>query len=211
MSRINPPPFLKRVIGGFAERYHRTKSYMRMLKAGEIIRRYFVANSFDGAMTTLGILIGAHAAGGMDPRIIITVVVGTGLALFISGVSAVYIIESAERRKALEELEAAVLTDLDDTIIADAAKFVSFFAALVDGLAPLATSIICVTPFILGMRYPRLARYAFTASMGLILVVLFLLGLFLGRKPRKGGITYGLKMLIAGIITSLLSVVLRAV
>lgn len=41
----------------------RWKRYHKISDAGSITRRYFVMNAFDGALTMLGVIIGAYAAG----------------------------------------------------------------------------------------------------------------------------------------------------
>ena len=40
----------------------RIEEYIKISNVGEISRRYFVMNAFDGALTMLGVIIGAHIA-----------------------------------------------------------------------------------------------------------------------------------------------------
>jgi len=49
--------------------------------ADSISTRYFVTNSFEGAMTMLGVIVGAWASGAINPRVII----GIGLGKFSYG------------------------------------------------------------------------------------------------------------------------------
>ena len=50
----------------------RWKKYYEISSAGDITRRYFVMNAFDGALTMLGVVIGAYIAGIPKPMPIIS-------------------------------------------------------------------------------------------------------------------------------------------
>ena len=93
---------------------------------GPIARRYFVKNGFDGSMTMLGIIVGAWIVNVTRPEIVVTAGLGACLAMGISGVSGAYMIERAERKRDLKNLESAMMTKLDDSVITDATTFVSF-------------------------------------------------------------------------------------
>ena len=47
------------------------KRYYQVSEVGPITRRYFVMNAFDGALTMLGVVIGAYVAGILQPILII--------------------------------------------------------------------------------------------------------------------------------------------
>ena len=100
---------------------------------GPIARRYFVKNGFDGSMTMLGIIVGAWVVNVKQPEIVVTAGLGACLAMGISGLSGAYLTERAERKRDLKNLECAMITKLNDSIITDATAFVSLYAALVDG------------------------------------------------------------------------------
>ena len=174
-----------------------------------ILRRYFAMNAFDGAMTSLGVVIGAYITGITDPRAIVGVIVVGGIAMAVSGFSGTYMTESAERNKALNELEDAMLVDLGDTIHGDASRFVAIFAALVDGSAPFLASLPSVLPFALALLGLLPIQAAFIASIGASLTSLFLLGAFLGRISRSNIIYSGIKMVVAGIAVALLALLLN--
>ncbi len=201
--------WLKGFLGRINRILERFQSYIEMWRAEEIIRRYFGANAFDGAMTTLGILIGAYITGNLNPSLIVGITISTGIALGTSGIFAVYLIESAERQKRLEELESAVMVDLQDTLLAKASKFVSSFTALVDGIAPIIVAIIGISPFIICLKKPYSVEYAAIFSLIIIFATLFLLGYMIGAGSIKKRSMYGIKMLIAGIIATLLSILLK--
>jgi predicted membrane protein (TIGR00267 family) len=185
-------------------------TYLRVTRAQRILRRYFAMNAFDGAMTSLGVVIGSYISNISDPRAIIGVIIVSGIAMAVSGFSGTYMTESAERSRSLNELEDAMLVDLDDTIYGRASRFVSLFAAVVDGSAPFVASIPTVVPFYLSLIGLLPIDIAFYASIGAALAVLFLLGVFLG-KVSEGNLLYsGIKMVVAGLAVALLALLLNS-
>lgn len=185
-------------------------TYLRVTRAQRILRRYFAMNAFDGAMTSLGVVIGSYISNISDPRAIIGVIIVSGIAMAVSGFSGTYMTESAERSRSLNELEDAMLVDLDDTIYGRASRFVSLFAAVVDGSAPFIASIPTVVPFYLSLVGLLPIDIAFYASIGAALAVLFLLGVFLG-KVSEGNLLYsGIKMVVAGLTVALLALLLNS-
>ena len=185
-------------------------TYLRVTKAHTILRRYFAMNAFDGSMTSLGVVIGAYITNIVDPRAVIGVILVSGIAMAVSGFSGTYMTESAERSRSLNELEDAMLTDLDDTIYGEASRFVAIFAAFVDGSAPFLASIPAVVPFYLALIGVTPVGFAFTASVGASLLTLFLLGVFLGRVSDSNILYSGVKMVIAGVAVALLALLLNA-
>ena len=69
------------------------------LYKNEIIRRYIVINSFDGALTILGIILAEFFAGVKDPRLVILPSVGAAIAMCVSGMWGAYAAESSEVAK----------------------------------------------------------------------------------------------------------------
>ena len=185
-------------------------TYLRVTRAQKILRRYFAMNAFDGAMTSLGVVIGAYISHILDPRAIIGVIIVSGIAMAVSGFSGTYMTESAERSKSLNELEDAMLVDLEDTIYGHASRFVSLFAAFVDGSAPFIASIPAVVPFYLSLAGLLPIGLAFYASIGASLFILFLLGVFLGRISEGNLLYSGVKMVVAGLAVALLAMVLNS-
>lgn len=182
-------------------------TYLRVTGAQQIIRRYFAMNAFDGAMTSLGVVMGAWLSGIVDPRSVISVILTGGVAMMVSGFSGTYMTESAERSHSLNELEDAMLINLDDTIYGKAGRFVSIFAAIVDGSAPFLASIPAVIPFIL----PSLPiQTAFISSALASLMMLFALGIYLGKIGGENIWYSGAKMVVSGIAVALIALLLNA-
>jgi len=89
--------------------------YNDIVNVGEIARRYFVINAFDGVLTIMGVLMGNMAAGVANPNIVITTGLSTRIAMGISGLWGSYLTESAERKHDLDELSSSTLTDLNNS------------------------------------------------------------------------------------------------
>jgi predicted membrane protein (TIGR00267 family) len=183
-------------------------TYFQVTGAQKIIRRYFAMNAFDGAMTSLGVVIGAYLSQIDDPRSVIGVIITGGIAMMVSGFSGTYMTERAERSHSLNELEDAMLINLDDTVYGRASRFISVFAALVDGSAPFLASIPSVVPFILVPRVIDLAT-AFFVSMGASIFTLFILGVYLGTISGENILYSGMKMVVSGAAVALIALLLN--
>jgi len=190
--------------------YDEIGSYLRVTKAQQILRRYFAMNAFDGAMTSLGVVIGSYISHIVDPSAVIGVILISAIAMMVSGFSGTYLTESAERNHSLNELEDAMLVNLDNTIYGKASRFVSIFAAIVDGGAPFLASIPSVIPFYLSTIGMMPILTAFIVSIAASLLTLFGLGVYLGKVSGDNVWASGIKMVIAGIIVAALALVLGA-
>jgi len=91
-------------------------TYLRVTGAQKIIRRYFAMNAFDGAMTSLGVVMGSWFSGIATPASVISVILTSGVAMMVSGFSGTYMTESAERNHSLNELEEPFLASIPAVI-----------------------------------------------------------------------------------------------
>lgn len=178
---------------------------------GPIARRYFVKNGFDGSMTMLGIIVGAWVVNVTRSEIVVTAGLGACLAMGISGVSGAYMTERAERRRDLKNLESAMITKLDDSVINDATRFVSFYAAIVDGGSPILTAIVSLSPFFFVLHGLLAVENAYMVSLALTLITLFMLGIYLGKIAKENAMLYGLQTLVAGVATVTIAMLLGAI
>ena len=178
---------------------------------GPIARRYFVKNGFDGSMTMLGIIVGYWISNFTQPEIVVTTGLAACLAMGISGVSGAYMTERAERKRDLKNLECAMITKLDDSVINDATRFVSFYAALVDGGSPIVTALVSLSPFFLALHGLIAIENAYLPALAVTLVTLFLLGIYLGKIAKENVLLYGIQTLVAGVATVAISMLLTAV
>ena len=186
------------------ETLRKFKSYLRVTGADSISRRYFVMNSFDGAMTMLGVIVGAWASGAVNPRVIIGIGLGASLAMGVSGFSGAYMAERAERKRRLSRLKRAMLTDLGKTMHGKASRFASFWTALVDAISPFMAAVISMLPFFLASADLIPAGTAAVVSIVLIMGIVFSLGMFLGRISKESMLLSGARTLAAGILTALI-------
>ncbi|MEM2122238.1 MAG: VIT1/CCC1 transporter family protein [Candidatus Bathyarchaeia archaeon] len=178
------------------------REYVKFSGISEISRRYFVMNTFDGALTMLGIVVGSYTYGKMEVRMILGAGLGASLAMAISGLSGAYMAERAERRRGLQELEKAMLRDMENSLHARAMKIATLWVALVDGGAPLIAGVIALTPFLLAVLEVMTPLWAVYSSIAIIMSMLFLLGIFLGRISREKLIISGVKTLAIGLATA---------
>ncbi|MBN2013668.1 MAG: hypothetical protein JW778_00660 [Candidatus Altiarchaeota archaeon] len=178
--------------------------YLKILKDEEIARRYFIMNSFDGALTIFGILIGMYTVGVTDPKMVILPCLGVSVAMAISGIWGAYTSERAERREDIRRLEEHMLVDLSNTQVGRDAQMISILIALVNSLSPLVVSMILISPFILAQIGVVSLENAFLSSTVLAATILFLIGAFVGNISRDGILKNGFKMLLAGVIVSLI-------
>lgn len=186
------------------ERVGEFRSYVKITEADEIARRYFVMNAFDGSLTMLGIILGTALAQVQDARIVIGAGVGASLAMGMSGFFGTYMTERAERTRKLKKLERAMVTNLDDSVWANASSFVSVWAAFVDGLSPALAAIVAVVPFIMAHFGALDFVTALYSSLFLIALTLFFLGAYLGRISEENLVLHGLRMLVVGAVTGFL-------
>jgi predicted membrane protein (TIGR00267 family) len=181
--------------------------YSRYVNIGEIARRYFAMNAFDGVLTIIGVLMGNFTAGVEDARIVVTTGLATCVAMGISGLWGAYLTEAAERQRELLELEELTLTDLQETGLGEASRAAVVIVALVDGLSPFLAALIVLIPFFVPQIFPML-QWTYITALGLAMAALFGLGAFLGRVSRQNIVIYGFRTVIAGAISIVISLLL---
>lgn len=178
------------------ERFH---YYDRITKMSSILRRYFVMNAFDGALTIFGVLIGAYFANLHDTSSIVKLGLATAIAVGVSGFTGTFFTERAERKKELRKLEAVIQRKLDKTEIHRAYHYASIITAIVDGTSPLIASLIILSPFLISFVNVPIQMLYYT-SFGLAIISFFLLGAFLGKISHENILLTGLKLVIAGLL-----------
>lgn len=179
--------------------------YAEISDVSSISRRYFVMNAFDGALTMLGVVIGASLVPDtVDPLFIILAGLSGAFAMCISGISGAYMTESAEREREMKSLERAMLTKMDDTVHREASKFATILTSLVDGFSPALAALIVISPFFMANAGWITMDVAFPASISLTMLVLLVLGLYLAKISDQSLAKYGLRMLIVGLVTALM-------
>lgn len=177
---------------------------LEITRSHGIIRRYFVVNGFDGALTMLGLIVGFELGGRAELAVVISACLGAAIALGVSGVSSAYISEAAERRRALARLEDAMVTDLQESAHGQAARWVPMLIALVNGSAPLIISLLILLPLYLAAAGLALPFSPLYAAIAVALFLIFLLGVFLGRIAAISWLRSGLQTLAVALVTVVL-------
>ncbi len=191
----------------FRDALQRAGEYDRLVNIGEIARRYFVMNAFDGVLTIIGVLMGNLTAGVREPRIVVSTGLATSVAMGISGLWGAYLTEAAERERDLDELSRYTLTDLEDTRIGRASRAAVVAVALVDGLSPFLAALVVLTPFFVTGLFPAVT-WAYYTSLAIALLTLLGLGFFLGHVSRGNVVLYAVKTGVAGVVAVLISFLL---
>ncbi len=169
-----------------------------------IMRRYFVVNGFDGALTMLGLIMGFQFSAPANLAVIINACLGAAIALGVSGISSAYVSESAERRRDLTHLEEAMATNLKHSAHGAAARWVPMLIALVNGSAPLVISLIILIPLGLAQAGMSLPLSPLLLAISIALILIFLLGVFLGRIAGISWLRSGVQTLLVALLTAAL-------
>jgi predicted membrane protein (TIGR00267 family) len=189
---------------------HKLREYSDIASIDEIARRYFAMNAFDGVLTIIGVLMGNYTAHVRDPTVVLVTGFSTCIAMGVSGLWGAYLTEAAERKRELDDLESHTLTDLSETKIGRASRVAVVVVALVDGLAPFLAALVVLFPFFLSNLLADIV-FSYYVSLGMALVVLFVVGAFLGKVSRENLIISGVKMIGAGLVSILLTYILDKV
>lgn len=190
--------------------FEHLKLLLKITRSKRILRRYFIVNGFDGALTMLGIIMGFYVSDQANLPIILNACFGAAIALGMSGVTSAYISETAEQKKELHDLEQAMLKDLNNSNYGQAARLLPFMVAGVNGLSPLVISLIIISPIWAATIPSELPLDALELALLLAFFLLFLLGVFLGRISGTFWLWSGIRTLIIAAVTSALIFLLAA-
>lgn len=171
--------------------------------------RYFLRGLIDGSLSSLGIVIGASTIGLAAPgatRVIIAAGLGGGVANGLSNVLGAFTAEKAIVYKRFEEIERAMLKDdaLRDTEIGKKMRKNIMSSGAIDGVATTSGAIIPIAPFFL--LSPLVALWT---SISISLVLLFILGVYVGRISKENIVISGLKMAAFGAAAALIAALIR--
>ena len=201
------------------------KQYGKLSDLGEISRRKFFNNCFDGALTCAGIVSGIFIiflspnSFQFTPQNVLITGFATTLAIGISGLWGAFLSEEAERKKKVSDMkkDMAIVegtAEEDDennngnnhkTILEKAERFATIVASLVDGGAPAVGSTLPLIPFFFGVT---LTIGHFIFSYIILAGLLVYLGIFLGNISGGGKLRYALHLVTAGVVTLLISLLL---
>ena len=185
------------------------RDFLSMTEGENILRRYFVMNGFDGALTALGIILGSLIARNFaNPEQLILSGLGASIAMGVSGFWIAYLTEKAERTRERKELEKSMVADLNNTRISKANFWTSIVIGAVDGISPFIFSLIAIAPFffvLVGLTM----QAAYIISISVIAVEVIILGLFLGAVSKENKIFYAIKIIPAALLVAGLTFLLE--
>ena len=170
----------------------------------DIARRAFVNNAFDGALTLLGILMGNIILGEVHPQTIISTGLSACLAMGVSGSLGRYFSERAESKRTVKQIEDYMFTDLSGSSIERESQRKVLLISVVDGLSPALAAVIPLTPFFLVQATLMVLTTGIITAFILVFLVLFVLGLFLGRISDENMLLHGFMVVGVGFVISLI-------
>jgi predicted membrane protein (TIGR00267 family) len=176
----------------------RVKMAVEMHDLLPIARRYFVIGAFDGALTILGVILGAYAAGALTKNLVLVAGSATGIALAVSSAVGAYEAERIESAIHHKEIERAMLSTVEGTR-KESAKIGNLASAFVHGIAPLIASLIPLIPFFF---MPELD--AMVVAIVNTIAFLFVMGSYLGSLMKEMIFYTGLRFVAAGLITAII-------
>ncbi len=200
-SSANPVNSIKLKFKGIIDRY---RIYSSITDIDSVSRRYFVIGFFDGVLTILGMIMGAHLSGSATSEIIISAGIATGLALGISSGWGAYEAEKIEQTIMKREKQKALLINRKSDTISKAHEFATYVSSTVHAIAPIPAAILPLIPY---MFLP--ADDALVPAIGVGLFSLFVVGAIMGRVSKRNIIRAGLRMFLAGVLTLLVVTVLN--
>lgn len=184
--------------------FDQAKLLLNISSTHGIVRRYFVVNGFDGALTMLGLIIGFLVSAPASLTVIINACLGAAIALGMSGLSSAYVSEVAERKRELGKLEGAMIADLRQSAHGEAARWVPLLVALVNGAAPLFISLLILIPLWLSQAGLPLPVSPLYIAIAIALMLIFLLGVMLGRVAGISWMRSGIQTLLVAVLTAAL-------
>ena len=153
----------------------------------------------------LGLLVGFYVSDNVKLPVVINACLGVAIALGMSGVSSAYISEAAEKQRELRELEKAMVTDLGKSAYGQATRLLPMFIAFVNGMAPLAISLIILLPLWLAPSLEPFTTLPLESAFAMTLIIIFFLGVYLGQMSHTFWLWAGLRtLLIAAATTALI-------
>ena len=170
----------------------------------EISRRYFVMNGFDGILTVLGITLSSYFLSISNPTVILATGFSASIAIGVSGFWIAFLTEEAEQKRTIDKLEEQMLVDLEGSVLTEASKVASIVNSFIDGFSPFFFGALSLSAFILVNLDFMSMDTGYLISFISSGILLFILGLFLGRISHQSLIIMGMKTTMAGIFVAIL-------
>jgi len=181
------------------------KIYSQITDLSSVSRRYFVIGYFDGVLTIMGFVVGAHLSGKVTSELMIGAGFATALALAISSGFGAYEAEIVEQHIRKREIDKAMLREVGG-IIESAHKVAIYVSAFVHAVAPLVGGLIPILPYLI---FTPDVAYIYSLAIGF--VSLFIVGFAFGKVAKMNVIISGLKFVLAGLLTLIAVTILHPI
>jgi predicted membrane protein (TIGR00267 family) len=167
-----------------------------------------VIGAFDGALTILGLVLGAYFAGANEDQVPLIVAAGmsAAVALSMSSIAGAYEAERVEKKIDQQRMERALLTKMTDEQL-HAYRFAARISAIVHGAAPLIAAMIPLMPYYLIPDFFLGTIIATVFGFSILLVI----GIYLGRLVKEVGLYTGLRFVLVGLATAAIVILLGQV
>jgi predicted membrane protein (TIGR00267 family) len=143
----------------------------------------------DGSLATLGVVIGAYSG---DRNLIIAAAVGGTLANGISNMLSAFSAEQAEQYMEMRNIEDAMVSrELKGSAIDRRIRRDTLIAGISDGLATVVGGSVPVLPY-----FFLPTSQAIFVALGLVISLIFFVGIYLGVVSRRNILFSALKMVI---------------
>ncbi len=176
----------------------------------DVPKRYFIVNAFDEIVAFLGLILGIYFGGFLSARILLTSIVNAGIAMCISGFTAAFLTEEAEVARILDNVKPKLIVFKTTLLrrIEYTCRIHILKSGIASGFAALLSSFLVAFPYLLAIENIISIIDAFTSSIIIVIVLLFILGLILGRIARGRELKYCLVTTMAGLATGFLCMLL---
>jgi predicted membrane protein (TIGR00267 family) len=145
---------------------------------------YLINTLFDAIFTILGIIVGSSFGSSIDIRAIIRTMVTASISLGVSSGFSVYEAQSIQEERRIDNIEEAMLTDLEGTMITEESRTLTILSALLVFLTPLFACMVTLIPFMFAffglISIERSGLYSIVVD----LILIFLSGLVFGGEKR---------------------------
>ncbi|SDR28819.1 VIT1/CCC1 transporter family protein [Natronobacterium texcoconense] len=190
-----------------ASRLDRIRRVLEKDDVRSISRRYFVANGFDGTLTSIGVVVGAYLSGIDDGFTAIAIGLGAAVGLGTSGVWSVWEIERAEAMAKQERIEQAMLTELEDTRVQRENRAAQIVHATASASGPILAILLTLSPLALeGVVFTMFQAVAASIAVGVAILSTF--GIYLSTLSRQRWYVAAVRMGLAGIVVTVINIFL---
>ncbi len=172
-----------------------------------ISRRYFIANGFDGTLTSIGVVVGAYLSGIDEGLTVVAIGLGAAVGLGTSGVWSVWEIERAQALAEQERIEQAMLTELEDTRVQREHRAAQIVHATASATGPTLAILLTLSPLALeGVVFTMLQSVLASIAVGVAILAAF--GIYLASISKQRWYVAAVRMGLAGLVVAAINVFL---